>query len=32
MAEVILNDVKKTYPGGFQAVKGVSFAVPDGVK
>ena len=30
MAEVILNDVKKTYPGGFQAVKGVSFAVPDG--
>ena len=29
MAEVILTDVKKTYPGGFEAVKGVSFAVPD---
>ncbi|MBL8590527.1 MAG: sn-glycerol-3-phosphate ABC transporter ATP-binding protein UgpC [Methylobacteriaceae bacterium] len=30
MAEVVLQDVKKIYPGGFEAVKGVSFAVPDG--
>jgi sn-glycerol 3-phosphate transport system ATP-binding protein len=30
MAEVVLNEVRKTYPGGFEAVKGVSFAVPDG--
>ena len=30
MADVQLTDVKKTYPGGFTAVHGVSFAVPDG--
>src|SRR5665213_2841170 len=30
MAEVVLSDVKKTYVGGFEAVKGVSFEVPDG--
>jgi sn-glycerol 3-phosphate transport system ATP-binding protein len=30
MGEVVLNDVRKVYAGGFEAVKGVSFAVPDG--
>ena len=30
MAEVILKDVKKVYAGGVEAVKGVSFDVPDG--
>ena len=30
MASVLLDQVVKTYPGGFTAVKGVSFAVPDG--
>jgi sn-glycerol 3-phosphate transport system ATP-binding protein len=30
MADVHLAGVKKTYPGGFVAVHGVSFAVPDG--
>ena len=30
MASVLLDRVFKTYPGGFAAVKGVSFAVPDG--
>ena len=30
MASVLLDQVFKTYPGGFTAVKGVSFAVPDG--
>jgi sn-glycerol 3-phosphate transport system ATP-binding protein len=30
MAEVILSDVKKIYGGAVEAVKGVSFAVPDG--
>jgi sn-glycerol 3-phosphate transport system ATP-binding protein len=30
MAGVLLDSVEKTYPGGFQAVKGISFAVPDG--
>jgi sn-glycerol 3-phosphate transport system ATP-binding protein len=30
MAGVLLDQVQKTYPGGFHAVKGVSFAVPDG--
>jgi sn-glycerol 3-phosphate transport system ATP-binding protein len=30
MAGVLLDSVHKTYPGGFAAVKGVSFAVPDG--
>jgi sn-glycerol 3-phosphate transport system ATP-binding protein len=30
VAEVTLKDVRKTYPGGFEAVKGVTFDVPDG--
>jgi sn-glycerol 3-phosphate transport system ATP-binding protein len=30
MADVQLADVKKTYPGGFNAIHGISFAVPDG--
>jgi sn-glycerol 3-phosphate transport system ATP-binding protein len=30
MADVQLTDVQKTYPGGFAAIHGVSFAVPDG--
>jgi sn-glycerol 3-phosphate transport system ATP-binding protein len=30
MAEVVLTEVRKIYPGGFEAVKGVSFGVPDG--
>jgi sn-glycerol 3-phosphate transport system ATP-binding protein len=30
MADVQLAEVKKTYPGGFTAIHGVSFAVPDG--
>ena len=30
MAEVTLHDVKKVYFGGVEAVKGVSFEVPDG--
>ncbi len=30
MASVLLDRVIKIYPGGFEAVKGVSFAVPDG--
>src|SRR4051795_6538039 len=30
MAEVILKDVRKVYVGGVEAVKGVSFDVPDG--
>ena len=30
MADVQLANVKKTYPGGFSAIHGVSFAVPDG--
>ncbi|MEA2759411.1 MAG: sn-glycerol 3-phosphate transport system ATP-binding protein [Methylobacteriaceae bacterium] len=30
MADVQLADVKKIYPGGFAAIHGVSFAVPDG--
>src|SRR5437016_2209718 len=30
MAEVTLKDVKKIYAGGVEAVKGVSFDVPDG--
>src|SRR3954468_18546773 len=29
MATVDLNDVRKVYPGGVEAVKGVSIAVPD---
>ena len=30
MAEVTLKDVRKVYVGGVEAVKGVSFDVPDG--
>ena len=30
MATVELNDVKKVYPGGVEAVKGVSLSIPDG--
>jgi sn-glycerol 3-phosphate transport system ATP-binding protein len=30
MASVTLRDVTKTYPGGFQAIKGIDFAVGDG--
>jgi sn-glycerol 3-phosphate transport system ATP-binding protein len=30
MASVTLEDVKKVYPGGVEAVKGVSLVVPDG--
>ena len=30
MAGVVLNEVRKIYAGGFEAVKGVSFTVPDG--
>jgi sn-glycerol 3-phosphate transport system ATP-binding protein len=30
MAKVTLKDVRKVYPGGVEAVKGVSFDVPDG--
>src|SRR6201995_499020 len=30
MADVQLAEVKKTYPGGFAAIHGVSFVVPDG--
>ena len=30
MAEVTLRDVKKVYPGGVEAVKGVTFDVPQG--
>jgi sn-glycerol 3-phosphate transport system ATP-binding protein len=30
MAEVTLKDVKKVYAGGVEAVKGVTFEVPDG--
>ncbi len=30
MAQVVLNNVKKIYDNGFEAVKGVSFTVPDG--
>src|SRR3954469_7467765 len=30
MAEVTLKDVRKVYVGGVEAVKGVSFEVPDG--
>ncbi len=30
MATVELNDVKKVYPGGVEAVKGVSISIPDG--
>ncbi|MDJ1159508.1 sn-glycerol-3-phosphate import ATP-binding protein UgpC [Chelatococcus sp. SYSU_G07232] len=30
MAEVVLKDVRKTYAGGVEAVKGVSLDIPDG--
>src|SRR5436853_3960815 len=30
MAEVTLHEVRKVYPGGFEAVKGITFDVPDG--
>ncbi|WP_022724463.1 sn-glycerol-3-phosphate import ATP-binding protein UgpC [Rhodopseudomonas sp. B29] len=30
MADVVLRNVRKTYPGGFEAIKGVDFAVGDG--
>jgi sn-glycerol 3-phosphate transport system ATP-binding protein len=30
MANVVLNDVRKTYPGGVDAIKGISFEVGDG--
>ncbi len=30
MATVELNDLKKTYPNGFQAVKGIDLAIKDG--
>jgi sn-glycerol 3-phosphate transport system ATP-binding protein len=30
MANVVLRDVRKTYPGGVDAIKGVSFEVGDG--
>src|ERR1700716_4300098 len=30
MAEVTLKDVRKVYAGGVEAVKGVTFDVPDG--
>src|SRR6478735_7222316 len=30
MAQVTLKDVRKVYPGGFEAVKGITFDVPDG--
>jgi sn-glycerol 3-phosphate transport system ATP-binding protein len=30
MAEVSLSDVRKVYPGGVEAVKGVSLVIPDG--
>lgn len=30
MAQVTLSNVKKIYPGGVEAVKGVSFDIPDG--
>ena len=30
MADVVLRKVRKTYPGGFEAIKGVDVAVGDG--
>ncbi|HEY0852611.1 MAG TPA: sn-glycerol-3-phosphate ABC transporter ATP-binding protein UgpC, partial [Bradyrhizobium sp.] len=30
MANVILRNVRKTYPGGFEAIKGIDFEVGDG--
>ena len=30
MSNVILRNVRKTYPGGFEAIKGVNFEIGDG--
>ena len=30
MASVTLRDIRKTYPGGFEAIKGIGFDIPDG--
>jgi sn-glycerol 3-phosphate transport system ATP-binding protein len=30
MAGVTLRDIRKTYPGGFEAIKGIGFDIPDG--
>jgi sn-glycerol 3-phosphate transport system ATP-binding protein len=30
MADVTLKDIRKIYPGGFEAVKGIGFDIPDG--
>lgn len=30
MSEIALRGVKKTYPGGFEAVKGIDIEIPDG--
>jgi sn-glycerol 3-phosphate transport system ATP-binding protein len=30
MASVTLRDIRKTYPGGFDAIKGIGFDIPDG--
>ena len=30
MANVVLRDVRKTYTGGFEAIKGIDFEVGDG--
>ncbi len=30
MAEVVLDGVRKVYAGGVEAVRGISFTVPDG--
>jgi sn-glycerol 3-phosphate transport system ATP-binding protein len=30
MASVTLRDIKKTYPGGYDAIKGIGFDIPDG--
>ena len=30
MANVVLRDVRKTYAGGFEAIKGIDFEVGDG--
>ena len=30
MASVTLENVSKVYPGGVEAVKGISLAIPDG--
>ncbi|MET0877051.1 MAG: ATP-binding cassette domain-containing protein, partial [Tardiphaga sp.] len=30
MSNVSLRNVRKTYPGGFEAIKGIDFEIPDG--